>query len=51
MDTGTFYLYEYENIRILCKVSPIPGATQDACTLEDVFLFYNRKKENIHVVL
>lgn len=49
--TSSTQSHEYENIRILCKESPIPGATQDACTLEDVFLFYNRKKENVHVVL
>ena len=40
-----------EIIRMLCKDSPDPAAIPDECTLEDVFLFYNRKKAESHVVL
>lgn len=40
-----------EIIRILCKDIPESAAVLDECTLEDVFLFYNRKKSEPHVVL
>ncbi len=49
--TSSIKSNESELIRILCKQSPMIGAIQDTCTLEDVFLFYNRKKDDVHVAL
>lgn len=40
-----------EVIRILCKDAPDSEAVPDECTLEDVFLFYNRKKSEPYVIL
>lgn len=40
-----------DSIRVLASSAPTIDASLDKCTLEDVFLYYNRKKVETHVIL